>query len=115
MAEARKLKIKAGACKRLVKELSYYETEVDTEEAKLGTMVEEGADEARVKQQQGVVAESRAMLPAVTQRLRDAEAALQLHMDENKDSLAGTAEWADAEAQLASAQSVLSANTSPAR
>ena len=40
----RRLKIQVGVCKRLVKEVAYYETEVVTNEAKVQKMRDDGKD-----------------------------------------------------------------------
>ncbi|KAJ8565780.1 hypothetical protein K7X08_008356 [Anisodus acutangulus] len=74
MASVRYLKIKTSTCKRLVKELSSYEKEVQRESAKTAHMKEKGADPYDLKQQENVLAESRMMVPDCRKRL---EAALE--------------------------------------
>ncbi|KAJ8763155.1 hypothetical protein K2173_025540 [Erythroxylum novogranatense] len=72
MATLRNLKIKTSTCKRIVKELRYYEKEVETEAAKTAEMKENGADPYDLKQQENVLAESRMMIPDARKRLEAA-------------------------------------------
>lgn len=51
MATLRNLKIKAGSCKRIMKELHSYEKEVAREATKTADMKDKGADPYDLKQQ----------------------------------------------------------------
>ncbi|KAL8142378.1 hypothetical protein V2J09_015410 [Rumex salicifolius] len=72
MATLRNLKIKTSSCKRLLKELSSYEKEVEGEAAKTADMKEKAADPYDLKQQENVLAESRMMVPDCRKRLESA-------------------------------------------
>lgn len=115
MADAdlqRQLKIKTGTVKRLRKELAMYEEEQKKEGEKVQKLKDEGADPHDIKYavsrvdylcphsnlkhrqifQEGILAESAAMVPDTRQRLGAAFAELQSLSDECLQSLEGTEE-----------------------
>lgn len=77
MATLRNLKIKTGICRRTLKELHSYVTEVEQESAKTISMKESNADAFDIKQQENVLAESRMMIPDCRKRLEGAFTTLQ--------------------------------------
>ncbi|CAI5475791.1 unnamed protein product [Closterium sp. Yama58-4] len=87
MADLKELKLRAGVCKRLLKELKSYETEVEKDAAKVEDMKARGADSHDIKQQENVLAESRMMVPDCRKRLETAYLDLQSAVDAAKDDL----------------------------
>ncbi|EFN54270.1 hypothetical protein CHLNCDRAFT_15558, partial [Chlorella variabilis] len=76
-ADKRTLKVKTGVVKRLRKELDMYQQEVQTEQAKVQKLKNEGADPHDIKYAENILAESSAMLPDTRQRLEEAFRELQ--------------------------------------
>uniref|UniRef100_A0A7N0U084 Tubulin-specific chaperone A n=1 Tax=Kalanchoe fedtschenkoi TaxID=63787 RepID=A0A7N0U084_KALFE len=76
MATVRNLKIKTQTCKRVIKELHYYEKEVEAEATKTAKMKDSGADPYDLKQQENVLSESRMMVHDCRKRLETALADL---------------------------------------
>ncbi|CAI5519460.1 unnamed protein product [Closterium sp. Naga37s-1] len=72
MADLKSLKLRAGICKRLLKELKSYEKEVEKDAARVEEMKASGADSHDIKQQENVLAESRMMVPDCRKRLETA-------------------------------------------
>eukprot|EP00581_Thalassiosira_minuscula_P010274 CAMPEP_0183711646 /NCGR_PEP_ID=MMETSP0737-20130205/7115_1 /TAXON_ID=385413 /ORGANISM="Thalassiosira miniscula, Strain CCMP1093" /LENGTH=146 /DNA_ID=CAMNT_0025940213 /DNA_START=107 /DNA_END=547 /DNA_ORIENTATION=- len=64
----RQLMIKVKACQRLVKEATYYTTEVEENEAKLQQMKDDNKDAYDIKKFQEVLAESQMMIPDSSSR-----------------------------------------------
>eukprot|EP00270_Netrium_digitus_P010073 TRINITY_DN3095_c0_g3_i1.p2 TRINITY_DN3095_c0_g3~~TRINITY_DN3095_c0_g3_i1.p2 ORF type:complete len:112 (+),score=40.82 TRINITY_DN3095_c0_g3_i1:206-541(+) len=91
-APIKSLKIKISTLKRLGKELKAYEKEVQKEEAKAGKMRADGVDTHDLKQQEGVVAESKMMVPNCRTRLvaamKDVENALAAFEGEGSEGAA---------------------------
>ncbi|ONK56427.1 uncharacterized protein A4U43_C10F8520 [Asparagus officinalis] len=101
MATLRNLKIKTSTCKRVLKELHYYEKEVEREAAKTADMKEKGADPYDLKQQENVLAESRMMVPDCRKRLESSLADLKATLVEVKESNQEGTEINEAEASIA--------------
>ncbi|ONK73432.1 uncharacterized protein A4U43_C04F31430 [Asparagus officinalis] len=100
MATLRNLKIKTNTCKRVLKELHYYEKEVEREAAKTADMKEKGADPYDLKQQENVLAESRMMVPDCHKRLESSLADLKVTLAEIKESNQEGAEISEAEGTI---------------
>ena len=66
-----KLKIRINSLKRLKKEYLYYNKELIDNENKLNNMKKDGMDEYDIKKQQGIVDETKLMIPNVKKRLQD--------------------------------------------
>jgi len=64
--------IKTKACQRLIKEVKYYEKEVQENEAKLAQMKQDGKDPYDIKKFQEVLGESHMMIPNSQKRMKDA-------------------------------------------
>eukprot|EP00051_Salpingoeca_urceolata_P027664 m.482665 g.482665 ORF g.482665 m.482665 type:complete len:108 (-) comp22625_c0_seq1:127-450(-) len=97
----RQLKIKAGVVKRLGKERAMNVKEIAREEERLEKFRADPAkDEYDEKKQLEVLEECRKMVPNTQQRLEAAVAELKAMLDAETD-LSGTAEYKDAEEQLA--------------
>lgn len=64
----RQLSIKTGVVKRLTKERTVYEKEVQTERKRLDKFKSEGADEHVLKKQEEVIQECLMMLPDAVRR-----------------------------------------------
>ncbi|PSC69684.1 Tubulin-folding cofactor A [Micractinium conductrix] len=103
-ADRKSLKVRTGMVRRLAKELSMYEQEVATEQAKVAGLKERGADKHDIKYAENILAESTAMLPDTRQRLEEALQELQGLVEEFSGSLAGSAELTQAEEQVAAVQ-----------
>mmetsp|Transcript_48312 Transcript_48312/g.121638 ORF Transcript_48312/g.121638 Transcript_48312/m.121638 type:complete len:112 (-) Transcript_48312:54-389(-) len=108
--ELRKLKIKVGSCKRLMKEVESYKKECAQQQARIDKLVSEGADEATIKKQKEVLQESQDMIPDCTSRLKVAFSDLESQMEQLKSSehfeaLSQKDEWAAAVEVQSSMQS----------
>eukprot|EP00271_Cylindrocystis_brebissonii_P010807 TRINITY_DN27207_c0_g1_i1.p1 TRINITY_DN27207_c0_g1~~TRINITY_DN27207_c0_g1_i1.p1 ORF type:complete len:110 (+),score=20.24 TRINITY_DN27207_c0_g1_i1:202-531(+) len=100
MDALRSLKIKTSTCRRLHKELHSYEVEVAREMTKTDKMRDEGADPYDLKQQYGVLDESRKMIPECQKHLDAAVADLKLFVDGLSDEVRATEEFKAAEEVL---------------
>ena len=69
---AQKLKVQISACKRLQKEVTSYEKEVVTNEARIQKMKDDGRDEYDIRKQEEVLQESYMMVPDSKSRLERA-------------------------------------------
>merc|ERR550514_2018685 len=67
----KQLRIKTGVCKRLRKDITYYEKEKAQQEQKIAKMVDEGKCEYDVKKQREVLDETISMLPETKGRLEN--------------------------------------------
>ncbi|XP_046358985.1 tubulin-specific chaperone A-like [Haliotis rufescens] len=102
----RQIKIKTGVVKRLTKEKSMYEKEVETQEARVNKMKAEGVDEHDVRKQMEVLQESRVMIPDTKKRLRTAYDELEQTLQRESD-LSGAEEFGQAKEILEAAQTAL--------
>ncbi len=100
----RQAKIKLGACKRLSKEVSSYEEEARTNEAKVQKMKSENQDEHDIRKQEEVLAESCMMIPDSKRRCDEALMGLQLFINENREALTGTPDLLDEAMELLGGQ-----------
>eukprot|EP00211_Chloroparvula_japonica_P013441 CAMPEP_0119132714 /NCGR_PEP_ID=MMETSP1310-20130426/12177_1 /TAXON_ID=464262 /ORGANISM="Genus nov. species nov., Strain RCC2339" /LENGTH=130 /DNA_ID=CAMNT_0007123365 /DNA_START=81 /DNA_END=471 /DNA_ORIENTATION=+ len=75
--DAKQLKILVGCCKRVKKELVYYEKDVVKQKAKVEKMKADGKDASDIKQQEEVLAETQAMVPDTQSRLEEYYAKLE--------------------------------------
>ncbi|CAI7868170.1 unnamed protein product [Closterium sp. NIES-54] len=109
MADLKSLKLRAGICKRLLKELKSYEKEVEKDAARVEEMKASGADSHDIKQQENVLAESRMMVPDCRKRLETAYYDLESTVDGAKDdaTLTESQEFKDALEILAEASEVV--------
>jgi tubulin-specific chaperone A len=91
---AKQLKIKTGVCKRVVKDLSYYNKEKAEQEEKIEKMSQsdDAEDQARLKQQKAVLEETLAMIPDSKNRIDNAYEDLKSYIAKNGDAaeIAGT-------------------------
>eukprot|EP01096_Ripella_sp_DP13-Kostka_P010469 TRINITY_DN410_c0_g1_i1.p1 TRINITY_DN410_c0_g1~~TRINITY_DN410_c0_g1_i1.p1 ORF type:complete len:162 (+),score=76.53 TRINITY_DN410_c0_g1_i1:65-487(+) len=101
----RKLGIKSDSIKRLIKEVGYYQKELETQRAKMSTMISEGKDEYDIKKQREIVEESETMVPDTINRLLNSVRDLELFMEENAD-LESSPKWAAAISVLADARAL---------
>ncbi|GJP42630.1 hypothetical protein CLOM_g2174 [Closterium sp. NIES-68] len=109
MSDVKSLKLRAGICKRLLKELKSYETEVEKDAARVEEMKASGADSHDIKQQENVLAESRMMVPDCRKRLEAAYYDLESTVDGARDdtALVDTSEFKEALEILAEASQVV--------
>uniref|UniRef100_A0A7N0UV98 Tubulin-specific chaperone A n=1 Tax=Kalanchoe fedtschenkoi TaxID=63787 RepID=A0A7N0UV98_KALFE len=110
MATVRNLKIKTQTCKRVIKELHYYEKEVEAEATKTAKMKDSGADPYDLKQQENVLAESRMMVPDCRKRLETALADLKGTLAEFEESNEDAPEIVEAKEIIAQGDSVFQAD-----
>ncbi|CAM8880872.1 unnamed protein product [Rhodiola kirilowii] len=110
MATVRNLKIKTQTCKRIGKELQYYEKEVETEATKTANMKDNGADPYDLKQQENVLAESRMMVPDCRKRLETALADLKGTLAEFEESDQAVPEIDEAREIIAQGDAVFQAD-----
>ncbi|CAM9606575.1 unnamed protein product [Chrysoparadoxa australica] len=98
MAQERQLKIKTGVCRRMLKEVSCYEEEAATNEAKVQKMKDEGMDSHDIAKQEEVLQESLMMIPDSTNRLEKALEDLRAFVEENRSDsgLTKSAHYAEA-------------------
>ncbi|KAJ3045416.1 hypothetical protein HDV00_010286 [Rhizophlyctis rosea] len=68
-ASTRDLKIKTGVVRRIAKELTYYQTEAEKQQARIDKLVAEGADDADIRKQKEVLEETNQMFPDGKRRL----------------------------------------------
>jgi len=94
---AKQLRIKTGVCKRVVKDLTFYNKEKVQQEGKIQKLVDDSAPEdeeakARIKQQRDVLEETLAMIPDTKTRIDNAYDDLKSFVAQNGDSddIAGT-------------------------
>jgi tubulin-specific chaperone A len=87
----RQLKIKTGVVRRLIKEYSLYERELEVQEKRLEAL-EDAYERGR---QMTFVAESRSMLPNTKKRLADAANDLNVFVQANvsREELTSTEDW----------------------
>lgn len=101
-ATAKTLKIKTGSVKRLLADLRADAAELQTEKARLERLRSEGADEARIKQQENVIAEAESCAPTTKTMLAKAVSELEKALAAAKsDPSVGEKDLEAAEAQLA--------------
>ncbi|KAL6560400.1 hypothetical protein OROGR_003959 [Orobanche gracilis] len=86
MTTLKNLKTKTESCKRIKKDLDFYEKEVEREAAKTADMKAKGADPYDLKQQENVLAESRMMIPDTRERLEEALNDLNVILAQLKES-----------------------------
>ncbi|KAJ3016702.1 hypothetical protein HKX48_003906 [Thoreauomyces humboldtii] len=65
----KKLKAQTGAVKRIGKDLSYYDQEAVTQQARIDKLISSGADEHDVRKQREVLDETHQMMPDGKKRL----------------------------------------------
>ncbi|XP_067667202.1 tubulin-specific chaperone A-like [Haliotis asinina] len=102
----KQIKIRTGVVKRLTKEKSMYEKEVETLEARVNKLKEEGADEHDVRKQTEVLQESRMMIPDTKKRLKTACEELNQMLQKDSD-LSEREEFGQAKEILELAQTAL--------
>jgi tubulin-specific chaperone A len=81
-----KLKTLLGVCKRMVKEVSSYEKEVVTNEARVQKMRDEGKDPYSIRKQEEVLQESYMMIPDSKARLENSIQDLEACLNECKEA-----------------------------
>ncbi|XP_068156907.1 tubulin-specific chaperone A [Drosophila tropicalis] len=104
----RQLVIKTGVVKRLSKEKTVYEKEVNTEKARLDKFKTDGADDHVLRKQQEVIEECEMMLPDSKRRLQKEFEVLQKYLEDEQD-LKETDAYLKANEVLNDAKSVLAA------
>ncbi|EDW81531.1 uncharacterized protein Dwil_GK12117 [Drosophila willistoni] len=104
----RQLVIKTGVVKRLSKEKTVYEKEVNTEKARLDKFKTNGADDHVLRKQQEVIEECEMMLPDSKRRLQKEFEVLQKYLEDEQD-LKETDAYLKATEVLNDAKSVLAA------
>ncbi len=80
----KKVKVQTGVVKRLLKEVTSYEKEAVTNEARVQKMRDEGKDEYDIRKQEEVLAESYMMIPDSKRRLEEALQALKQCIEESQ-------------------------------
>ncbi|KAL2621001.1 hypothetical protein R1flu_001206 [Riccia fluitans] len=105
--ELKTLKIRIGVCKRLLKELQSYESEVERETAKTQKMKDNNADAHDIKQQENVLSESKMMIPDCRKRLETALAQLETSLASINEDLEKEEDVTAARQLVTNAQSVL--------
>ncbi|KAI7898907.1 tubulin binding cofactor A [Cokeromyces recurvatus] len=75
------LKIKTNVVKRIYKEHLGYLKEAETQQKRIDKLIAEGADEADVRKQKEVLAETQQMIPDVKKRLANAYQDLQNQLE----------------------------------
>ncbi|CAI9718849.1 tubulin-specific chaperone A [Octopus vulgaris] len=108
MADPRikQIRIKTGVVKRLTKEKSSYEKEVEDQERRIQKMKDEGKDEYDIKKQGEVLQESKAMVPDCLKRLNTAYVDL-VNLLASEIDLKSAEEYALAEVVCAAAKEML--------
>ncbi|KAG6551164.1 hypothetical protein Mapa_007399 [Marchantia paleacea] len=101
------LKIKTGVCKRVLKELKSYETEVERESTKTQKMKDNNADSHDIKQQENVLSESKMMVPDCRRRLETAVANLEAALAAVEGDMEGKEDVTVAQELVANVQSLL--------
>lgn len=79
------LKIGLGSCKRLQKDVGFYEKEVEKQSARIQGMKAEGKDEYDIRKQEEVLEDSRKMIPDCKKRLEVAVESLRKLVDEARE------------------------------
>lgn len=101
MSEIRKLKIKANACKRLKKDIEFYNRELDENNDKIETLVEEKADKYDIKKQKEIVEETTNVLNMCETQLDGALDELRKYIQElyenNPNNVRETTQFKEAE------------------
>ncbi len=106
---ARKLGILAGVCSRSVKDISFYEKELSTQETKITAMRHDPTKDSHdINKQLEVLAETESQLPDCRARLAKAVEDVKAFMDEHggMQGIRDTAEWAKATDALAAAANI---------
>jgi len=104
-AVSKTLKIKTGTVKRLLADLRADASELEAEKARLERLRSEGADEARIKQQENVIAEAEGCEPATKTMLAKAVKELAKAVaDAKNDPSIAEKDMEAAEAQLAAGE-----------
>ncbi|XP_014784686.1 tubulin-specific chaperone A [Octopus bimaculoides] len=108
MADPRikQIRIKTGVVKRLTKEKSSYEKEVEDQERRIQKMKDEGKDEYDIKKQGEVLQESKAMVPDCLKRLNTAYSDL-VNLLASESDLKSAEEYTQAEVACAAAKEML--------
>ncbi|ALC45509.1 CG1890 [Drosophila busckii] len=104
----RQLVIKTGVIKRLTKEKTVYEKEVNIEIARLNKFKTDGADDHVLRKQQEVIQECQMMIPDSKRRLEKELEVLQKYLDDEQD-LKDSETYTKALEVLTEAKSVLEA------
>lgn len=108
MADLKTLKLRSSVCKRLLKELKFYEAEVEKDASRVEKMKAEGADSHDIKQQENVVAETRMMVPDTRKRLESAFYDLESTVEGARDAgMSDTEEFKTATVVLEEARAVV--------
>ncbi|EDV92757.1 tubulin-specific chaperone A [Drosophila grimshawi] len=102
----RQLVIKTGVVKRLSKEKTVYEREVNTEMARLEKLKNDSSDEHVLRKQQEVIQECEMMIPDSKRRLQKEFEVLQKYLQDELD-LKETDAYIKASEVLAEAKTVL--------
>jgi tubulin-specific chaperone A len=97
---AQKLKVQVGVCKRMQKEVTSYEKEVVTNEARIQKMKDDGRDEYDIRKQEEVLQESYMMVPDSKSRLEKALGELSELWDEFQEDESISAELREETAAL---------------
>merc|ERR1712137_1095717 len=86
-AMERQLKIKSGACSRLLKEVGMYEKEIDEQMAAIERCREQNKDPYEIKQLENALQETKQVLPDTVRRLETALDQLKEFISESKDNV----------------------------
>ncbi|KDE08175.1 tubulin binding cofactor A [Microbotryum lychnidis-dioicae p1A1 Lamole] len=97
----RQLVIKTGVVNRVVKELQSYKSEAVTMASRVEKMEQNNEDEAEIRQQKRVHAESLAMIPDSEQRLAKAVAELEDLIEASEEETSGAEELEKAKQAVA--------------
>ncbi|KAK4906115.1 hypothetical protein LTR28_000655 [Elasticomyces elasticus] len=109
MAPPSQLSIATSSVNRLVKEEASYHKELEQQHARIAKLDEDGGDENaeyQLRQEQKAIEETKAMFPALRQRIKDALAKLEQQLEKNEGS-ADPAEITKAKEAVASAQKAI--------
>ncbi|XP_046549871.1 tubulin-specific chaperone A-like [Haliotis rubra] len=101
-----KIKIHTRVVKRLTKEKSMYEKEVETLEARVNKLKDDGADEHDIRKQTEVLQESRMMIPDTKKRLKTAYEELEQILQNDSD-LSERGEFGQAKDALEAAKAAI--------
>ncbi|KAK4958713.1 tubulin folding cofactor A [Elasticomyces elasticus] len=109
MAPPSQLSIATSSVNRLVKEEASYHKELEQQHARIAKLDEGRGDENaeyQLRQEQKAIEETKAMFPALRQRIKDALAKLEQQLEKNEGS-ADPAEITKAKEAVASAQKAI--------
>lgn len=104
----RQLKIKSGVVKRITREYESYQKEIQRDKDRVIKLKDNGAGEHEIRQQEGVLAETIAMVPNTRKRLQDSLDELCNFMKENDtdQTLVTSEEWTESEEIAAKARDI---------